>query len=291
MLNFTVAILFFFLVLLVGVLPFPFLYATSSFLGFLLRNVFGYRRRVIETNLRRVFPDLTETQHKRLVRLSYKNLADIFLESIKSFTMTPKQVIRRHRIVNPQILNQFYLSNRSVIGVTAHYCNWEWGSLSASLQTNFNVVALYKRIDNRFIDKFVRSNRSKFGTTLASISETSKTFENYNGKLTAFLMAADQRTLRSREHLAYWVPFLGINTPFLHGPEKYARLYNLPIVYIDVQRKKRGLYEIELSVLADNPKDLTDGEITRRYAEKLEQIIRKQPENWLWSHRRWKFQN
>lgn len=253
--------------------------------------MFGYRRKVIDSNLRRVFPELNENQHKKLVQLSYKNLADIFLESIKSFTMTPKQVIRRHRVVNPEVLNQFYLSNRSVIGVTAHYCNWEWGSLSASLQTNFNVVALYKRIDNKIIDRFVRSNRSKFGTTLASISETSKTFESYSSKLSAFLMAADQRTLRSRRHLAYKVNFLGIETLFLHGPEKYARLYNLPVVYIDVQRKKRGFYEVELSVLADNPQELPDGEITRRYAKTLEQIIRKQPENWLWSHRRWRFEN
>ncbi|HPJ44810.1 MAG TPA: lysophospholipid acyltransferase family protein [Tenuifilaceae bacterium] len=291
MLSYLLSFLFFLLVVLVGLLPFPFLYAISNFLGFLLRNVFGYRRKVIDSNLRRVFPELNENQHKKLVRLSYKNLADIFLESIKSFTMTPKQVIRRHRVVNPEVLNQFYLSNRSVIGVTAHYCNWEWGSLSASLQTNFNVVALYKRIDNKFIDRFVRSNRSKFGTTLASISETSKTFESYSSKLSAFLMAADQRTLRSRRHLAYKVNFLGIETLFLHGPEKYARLYNLPVVYIDVQRKKRGFYEVELSVLADNPQELPDGEITRRYAKTLEQIIRKQPENWLWSHRRWRFEN
>ncbi|HPE17082.1 MAG TPA: lysophospholipid acyltransferase family protein [Tenuifilaceae bacterium] len=291
MLSYLLSFLFFLLVVLVGLLPFPFLYAISNFLGFLLRNVFGYRRKVIDSNLRRVFPELNENQHKKLVRLSYKNLADIFLESIKSFTMTPKQVIRRHRVVNPEVLNQFYLSNRSVIGVTAHYCNWEWGSLSASLQTNFNVVALYKRIDNKIIDRFVRSNRSKFGTTLASISETSKTFESYSSKLSAFLMAADQRTLRSRRHLAYKVNFLGIETLFLHGPEKYARLYNLPVVYIDVQRKKRGFYEVELSVLADNPQELPDGEITRRYAKTLEQIIRKQPENWLWSHRRWRFEN
>jgi KDO2-lipid IV(A) lauroyltransferase len=221
-------------------------------------------------------------------KLVYKNLGDVFLEGIKAFTMTPRQVIRRHRVTNPEVLNQFYHSGRSVIGVTAHYCNWEWGSLSASLQTNFNTIAFYKRIDNSFIDRFVRSNRSKFGTTLVSIAETSKTFEENCGKPTAFLMAADQRTLRSRLHLAYNVNFLGIETPFLHGPEKYARAYNLPVVYIDVQRKSRGFYEIELSVLSDNSNELTEGEITQRYASKLEQIIRNQPENWLWSHRRWK---
>jgi len=286
--NGLMAFLFFLLIVIVGIIPFFLLYDLSNLLKFLLSRLVGYRRTVIVHNLRKVYPDWTNQQVMRMQKLVYKNLADVFLEGIKAFTMTPKQVIRRHKLMNPEILNQYYKEGRSVIGVTAHYCNWEWGSLSASLQTNLNTVALYKRIDNPFIDSFVRKNRSKFGTTLASIKETSETFEKYRNTPTAFLMAADQRTLRSKLDEAYWVNFLGIETPFLHGPEKYSRLYNLPVIYIDVQRKRRGFYEIELSVLTDNPSQLPDGEITRRYANKLEEIIRKQPENWLWSHRRWK---
>lgn len=223
-----------------------------------------------------------------MVKLVYKNLADVFLEGVKAFAMTTRQVVLRHKLVNPEVLNQFYQSGRSVIGVTAHYGNWEWGSLSASLQTSFNTVAFYKRIDNPYIDRFVLRSRSKFGTTLASINETAETFEKYSSIPTAFLMAADQRTIRSKLDAAYWIDFLGIDTPFLHGPEKYARAYNLPVIYINVQRRRRGFYEIELSVLTENPSELPDGEITRRYAKKLEEVIRKQPENWLWSHRRWR---
>jgi KDO2-lipid IV(A) lauroyltransferase len=286
--NGLMAFLFFLLIVIIGIIPFFLLYGLSNLLKFLLSRLVGYRRTVIVHNLRKVYPDWTNQQVMRMQRLVYKNLADVFLEGIKAFAMTPKQVIRRHKLMNPELLNQYYQEGRSVIGVTAHYCNWEWGSLSASLQTNLNTVALYKRIDNPYIDSFVRKNRSKFGTTLASIKETSETFEKYSNTPTAFLMAADQRTLRSKLDEAYWVNFLGIETPFLHGPEKYSRLYNLPVIYIDVQRKRRGFYEIELSVLTDNPSQLPDGEITRRYANKLEEIIRKQPENWLWSHRRWK---
>lgn len=288
MVNIFLAILFFVLVILIGIMPFALLFGVSNFLRFLLYHGVGYRRKVIIQNLQMVYPTWNSEQKRRILWLTYKNLADVFIEGVKAFTMTPKQVIRRHRLTNPEVLNDFYRDGKSVIGVTAHYGNWEWGSLSASLQTNFNVVALYKRIDNPYIDRFVRRNRSKFGTTLASINETSQTFEKYSQTPTAFLMAADQRTLRSKLDEAYWVNFLGIETAFLHGPEKYARMYNLPVVYIDVQRKKRGFYEIELTVLTNNPAELPDGEITRRYAHKLEQVIQNQPENWLWSHRRWK---
>jgi KDO2-lipid IV(A) lauroyltransferase len=288
MTNMLIAAFFFLLVIIIGIIPFALLYWVSNFLCFMLYRVIGYRRMVIAENLSKVYPQWKKSEVERMTKLAYKNLADVFLEGVKAFTMTHNQVKRRHKLVNPEVLHQFYSSGRSVIGVTAHYGNWEWGSLSASLQTNFNVVALYKRIDNPYIDRFVRRNRSKFGTTLASINETSQTFEKYSQTPTAFLMAADQRTLRSKLDEAYWVNFLGIETAFLHGPEKYARMYNLPVVYIDVQRKKRGFYEIELSVLTNNPVELSDGEITRRYAHKLEQVIQNQPENWLWSHRRWK---
>ena len=79
-----------------------------------------------------------------------------------------------------------------------------------------------------------------------------------------------------------------METACIHGPEKYAKMYNYPIIFIDIQRVKRGFYEIELSTLVENPIELTNGEITKLYMNKLEEVIRKNPENWLWSHRRWK---
>jgi KDO2-lipid IV(A) lauroyltransferase len=101
-------------------------------------------------------------------------------------------------------------------------------------------------------------------------------------------MAADQSPGRKYIDKAYWINFLGRDTAFLHGPEKHAVTNNYVVMYIDVQRKKRGYYTIELSVLTDKPSQLSDGEITSRFAKKLESIIYKDPTNWLWSHRRWK---
>jgi KDO2-lipid IV(A) lauroyltransferase len=132
----------------------------------------------------------------------------------------------------------------------------------------------------------MRWTRTRFGTELASIKGTYKTFENCEGTNTIFLMAADQSPTNRKK--SYWIDFFGKETAFLHGPEKYARQYNYPVLYVDVQRQKRGFYTVFLSVLADNPSELKEGEITKRYANKLESIIRNQPENWLWSHRRWK---
>jgi len=286
--NLLGAFLFFIAVLFIAIFPFPLLYGFSNLIGFLVYRVFGYRKDVVKKNLEGSFPGISSKALNRLTKLFYKNLADIFLEGIKAFTMSRRQIIQRHRIINPEVLEQFYHSGQSVIGVTGHYANWEWGSLSASLQTKYNVVAFYKELNNRYIDKFVHWSRTRFGTTLASIKETTLTFEKCKDTKTIFLMAADQGMQKHFADRAYWIQFLNRDTAFLHGMEKHARNNNLPVIYTDVQRVKRGYYTIELSVLTVNPLELEEGKLTEMYARKLESIILKKPENWLWSHRRWK---
>ena len=123
---------------------------------------------------------------------------------------------------------------------------------------------------------------------LFSISETTSTFKDLKDTPTIFLMAADQSPGRKYIDNAYWIDFLGRDTAFLHGPEKHARANNYVVMYIDVQRTKRGYYTVELSLIADKPSELEDGEITSRFAKKLESVINKEPSNWLWSHNRWK---
>jgi len=238
-------------------------------------------------NLSQAFPGLEKRELGRLNRLSYKNLSDIIVEGLKGFTMTRRQILKRHKIINPEIVKPFDDAGKSIIVVSAHYGNWEWGSLSPGLQFGgYDIVAFYKPMSNRYINRFMKKNRARTGTILASIYKTAESFETQKEKPTVFIMAADQSPSNSKK--AYWVDFLGRETAFLHGPERHARNNNIPVVYVDIQRVKRGYYELELTVLADNPSHLKDGEITQRYASKLESVIRKQPGNWLWSHKRWK---
>lgn len=282
------AFFFFFAVLFIGLFPFPLLCGFSNVIRFLIYNIFGYRKGVVLKNLEGSFPNLSSLEFKRIVKLFYKNLVDVFLEGMRAFTMSRKQILKRHRIINPEVLESYYLKGQSVIGVTGHYANWEWGSLSASLQTKFNVVAFYKPLNNKPIDKFVRWSRTRFGTHLASIKETTSTFEEYKNTSTIFLMAADQGMPKKFLDKAYWIQFLNRKTAFLHGMEKHARLNNLPVIYADIQRVKRGYYTIELSVLTEKPLEQGEGKLTEMYVRKLESIIMKKPEDWLWSHRRWK---
>jgi KDO2-lipid IV(A) lauroyltransferase len=286
--NLSGAFLFFLAVLFIGLLPAPLLYVFSNLLSFIAFWIIGYRRDVVKKNLESSFPGIQNNELKRLTNLFYKNLADILLEGIWAFTISRKQILIRYRLINPEVIMQFSEAGQSIIGVTSHYANWEWGSLSASLQTDYNIVAFYKPLNNIYIDKFVRWSRSRFGTTLAAINETTLTFEKCKDVKTLFLMAADQGMPKKFSERAYWIQFLNHDTPFLHGMEKHARLNNLPVIYVDIQRVRRGYYTLELSVLTTKPLELEKGVLTEMYARKLESIIIKKPENWLWSHNRFK---
>jgi KDO2-lipid IV(A) lauroyltransferase len=286
--NFLGAFLFIIGVLLVGLLPVPFLYGLSDLLRLVVYNIICYRRDLVKKNLEGSFPGISEKELNRIINLFYRNLADILVEGIWAFTISRKQLLKRYAIINPEILDSFSSSGSSIIGVTGHYANWEWGSLSGRLQTDLNVIAFYKPLNNKWIDKLLRRSRARFGTTLAAITETTLTFEKCKNTKTLYLMAADQGMPKKFSERAYWLKFLNREIPFLHGLEKHARFNNLPVVYFDVQRVRRGYYTIKLSVLTCNPLELEEGKLTEMYARKLESVILKKPENWLWSHNRFK---
>ncbi len=274
-----------FFVLLFAIVPFWLLYIFSDFLYFILYKVFKYRVSVVRDNLKKSFPEKSKEELRKIERLSYKNLSDITVESLKAFTMSKEEIFARHKVINEDDLRYLYGKCGGIIALPNHYGNWEWGAMSC-MQLEWKGVALYKPLSNKHLNTYVKRNRSRLGTQLVSIYDTARNFvENKNNKKN-YVMASDQSPSNAKK--AYWVDFLGRETAFLHGPELYAKKYNYPAVFIDIQRVKRGYYELYLTVLTDEPQKLKDGELTQMLASKLEEVIRKKPQDWLWSHKRWK---
>ncbi len=121
---------------------------------------------------------------------------------------------------------------------------------------------------------------------LVPITDTRAYFEKEKEKPVMYIMAADQNPGDVKK--AHWVDFLGRDTACLHGPENYAKFNNLPVVFFDLTRIKRGYYKMEIKKLVDKPLETEPGEITQKYMSALAKAIYKAPENWLWSHKRWK---
>jgi len=272
---------------LFSLIPFPVLYFISDGLYYLFFYVVRYRKPVVMQNLSNSFPEKTEKEIERITKDFYRNFCDIFLEGLKGLSMSKEELVKRYRLVNPEILTPYFASKQSVITVGSHYTNWEWGVLCSSLQVQHKTLGFYKPLTNKLIDDYFKESRAAWGMHLISIFETAKAFAENRDIPCAYILIADQSPSRKDADKSFWVRFLNRDTAFLHGMEKYATINKFPIIFLDIQRIKRGYYEVTLSLLeAEQPGK--PGMITKSYAQKLESIIRANPANWLWSHKRWK---
>ena len=274
------------LVFTFSLIPFWALYIYSDILYFFFFRVFGYRKKVVFSNLKNSFPEKTDAEILKIAKGFYKNLSDITLESIKGLSMRKKTLLKRYKVINPELDYEYFDKGIDVIGSGSHFANWEWGVLCFSLQFKHKTFGLYKPLSNKYIDMYVRKARAAWGMHLVPINETGKHFSEKQDKPSMHIMVSDQSPSNLKK--ARWFEFLNQDTPWLHGMEDYAKRFNFPILHGDVQRVKRGYYEIEMKLLEANPQQTKDSEITKKYAALLEEIIRKKPENWLWSHKRWK---
>ncbi len=279
-------IFFRFLVFIFSLIPFWALYIYSDILYFFFFYIVKYRKDVVFNNLKNSFPEKSEKEILKIAKGFYKNLSDITLESIKGLSMSKKTLKKRYPVVNIELLDEYFDKKQNLIGLAAHYTNWEWGVISFGFQFKHKSIGLYKPLTNKYIDNYVKKARAAWGMNLVSIKNTRKSFEKKYEKPAIFFMISDQSPSNLKK--AKWVKFLNRDTACLHGAELYAKKYNIPLIFGDVQRIKRGYYEVRLSVFEENPQKTKDGEITERYMHKIEQIIKSKPENWLWSHKRWK---
>lgn len=267
-------------------LSFNALYKISDAFAFLLCKVVKYRSKVVRENLQRAFPEKSADEREKIAREFYGFLADMFVEGIKSFSMTEKEAVERCKATNPEFIDKFYKENKSIIMVFGHNENWEWPALSGRSQVNHRPAAIYKPVKNHFINEWITANRSRYNCLLMSMKETIPYYESNPEELTLNAFIADQNP--GNVNNAIWVDFFGTKTAFISGPAIIAKKHKLPIVYCNILKVKRGYYTITFEELADNPELMTEYEITQKFATMLEAKIRKNPAYWLWSHKRWK---
>jgi KDO2-lipid IV(A) lauroyltransferase len=266
--------------------PFGALRIKSSFIAWVLRVLIGYRKQVVYKNLKRCFPDKSDKALKRISKHFYLNIADILLESLKGLSISQKSIESRFKIINPEVLNQFFDKGQSVMCLAAHYGNWEWGIQAVNSQIKHQAVSIYKPLNNKWLEKFMHKKRSRLGMKLFPMEETREAFGLAQHEPIAIILAADQSPSNTKKSII--VDFFDERLGFIHGPEAYTSKTKVPVVYFDVQRVKRGYYTLELKVLSQAGEKLAPGEITQRYASEIETILKAKPEDWLWSHKRWK---
>lgn len=267
-------------------MPFGAMYRFSNFVRWLLQDLLKYRVEVVKKQLRQCFPEKTEKEIDSICNDFYSNLADLFVEGIKGFSMTRKQLGERWKLKGVELVNAYQLQGKSVILNAAHYGNFEWGTLAIAFQLQHHSKGVYKALKNKYIEAYLKRNRSRTGLDLLEMTNVGKKILEFQNQNCAFIFVSDQSP--SNVSKAHWVKFFGIETAFIHGVDQFARTLDLPVFYLDIQRIKRGYYEVTISELVMNPTEKNPGEITQIFATKVEEVIRKYPANWLWSHKRWK---
>lgn len=273
---------------LVTVLPLRVLYIFSYPLFFLLYRFPGYRRKVVRENLTNSFPDRDIKWIKGVEKRFYRHLADLFVESIKSFNISPEEIKERYRVVNPELPDRLFAEGRDIIAVAGHYNNWEWYS-SIALQIKHLPVAIYKPLSNKRFDTLLLKMRSRYGALLTPMSMVFRELLTMRRKgirsLTLFV--ADQTPPKA--DIRYRTNFLNQDTPVFLGVEKTAVKLDMVVLFMHVRKVKRGYYEVEFRELITNPSQTKEHEITEAHVRCLESIIEETPEFWIWSHRRWKY--
>lgn len=278
--------LFFYGVLIpLSYLPFPVLYLISDGLYLIFYRVIGYRKKVVLQNVTNSFPQKSKAEHERIVSEFYKHLCDLVVESVKVFTISEAQVKQRFSFVNPEFIDRFYDQGRSVIIAGGHKNNWELFAVAIDAEIKHQTVALYKRLANPFFDEKMRATRGKYGLKMVATKEAKEEFQRKDG-IKAIIFGFDQSP--RNEYTSYWATFLNQDTAMNFGVEKYAKEYNLPVLYGRINKVKRGHYNFEFTEAIENPQQTEYGFITKRMNYLLEQDIIAEPQYWLWSHKRWK---
>ncbi|WP_242086978.1 lysophospholipid acyltransferase family protein [Aestuariivivens sediminis] len=288
--QFLIYILVYPLLWLISILPFSLLYLLSDAFYMLIYYIIRYRKKVVHNNLILVFPDKTKKEIRTIEKRFYRHLCDMFLEMVKTMSISKNEMKKRFHIVNTAELKRLESLNKSVIMMFGHYASWEW-AIELQNHINYKGYGVYKKLANAYFDKLVRNIRSKFNTTLISTKDTISTVnENENkGVKSVIGFLSDQSPRLSKD--VYWGEFMGVKVPCFTGAERLAKKLDLTIAYLKVKKINRGYYEAEVITLTENPKTHKDYELTNLFLREVEKQIYEAPEYYFWTHKRWKHRN
>lgn len=272
---------------IISKLPFWLFYKVSDGIFILVYYVVGYRKKTVRFNLKTAFPEKSDAERKAIEKRFYKHMCDMFLEMIKSISISAEELKKRFQFDDLTIVEKLVKEQRSSLIMMGHYASYEW---LTALQFYFehNGYGIYKRIKNPYFDKLIHKIREKWNSKLIANKEATFIIRKQQraGKMATYAFIADQSP-KTRKHY-HCTDFLGQNVPFFSGVERLAKSEDMPVIYLAVNKIKRGYYTASFKVITEDPNTLPDHKITDVFAKLLEAQIKENPEYYLWTHKRFK---
>lgn len=272
---------------LISILPFPLLYLFSDAIYIVVYHVIGYRKGTVRKNLSLAFPEKTAKERLSIEKKFYHHMCDMFLEMIKTMTISEAEMDRRFKFTNMEVYTDLEKEGKSIALMCAHYASYEW-VISMNKYIHFNGYAIYKRIANPYFDKLVRDIRSRFKAHLITTKDTIPSMQanEEQGIRGVYGFASDQSPKASKAH--HWGTFMNIKTPVHTGAEMLAKKFDLNVIFLRTKKVRRGYYEASFEVLSTDVTKVPDYEITDHFLTLVEKQIREAPQYYLWTHKRWK---
>ncbi|MEW7279755.1 lysophospholipid acyltransferase family protein [Aquimarina sp. 2201CG1-2-11] len=271
-------------------LPWRLFYFLSDCVYVLVYYIIRYRRKTVIQNLQLVFPEKSIEEINKIRKAFYKHMCDMFLEMIKSLSISKEDLIKRYKVVNLEEFHEYEKKNKSIITMMGHYGSFEWSNAIDLVSLN-PCVGIYKKIENKYFDRLAHRIRGRFGSRLIASSKVARQIikDKQENNICGYGMISDQTP--KINSTKYWTDFMGVKVPIFMGGEFLAQRLDVIVLYLHVEKVKRGHYEVRFIPITENSKEEDPYYVTKKYLRLLEAQIHEKPEFYLWTHKRWKHRN
>lgn len=270
-----------------ALLPLSVLYVFSDGLCFMLHHLARYRREVVRQNLKNSFPEKSREELRQIENGYYQHLADLFVEGIKLFHISDEELKQRIEVIGGDLIEKLSADGRSIVVFLGHYGNWEWvQEVTKYYRRPAISTEIYRHQHSRMASRLMTTMRSRFNTTPIEQKQALRTLLKMHQEGKQFLVGfiADQRPNSVNQN--HFLTFLNQITAVPIGAEVIGTHIDAHFVYLEVSKIARGHYRMEFKEMT--PADTTTQyPYTKLYMQLMEQTIRRKPEYWLWSHKRW----
>jgi Kdo2-lipid IVA lauroyltransferase/acyltransferase len=269
-----------------SLLPMRVLYILSDAVFVIIYHIIGYRRWLVMENLYHAFPEKPEAELQQISKQFYHSFCDQWIETLKLLTMSPTQLNKRIK-ANWDVFTELHKEGRNTYNLLGHTFNWEWFNIACQINAPQQFFAVYLPQSNKAFDRLMQRVRQRSGGLLISMMSKKSGFQQLKNTQFIVGLVSDQNPPNLKS--AAWLPFMHREAPFFKGPERLATKDKAAVVFTGIRKIKRGYYEVFLQKITDDASTMQPGEIMQEYVRFMEQQLHHQPENWMWTHRRWKY--
>lgn len=272
-----------------SLLPMRVHYVLSDLIYLVVYHLIGYRKPLVRRHLAESFPEKSGDERLRIERGFYHWFCDYLVETVKLLTISEQELKRRMVFKGTETVDEIVESGQSCAVYLGHYCNWEWiTSLPFWVSPKAQCGQIYHALENPVFDRLFLRLRQRMGAVCIPMAETLRRLAVYRQQQKPVVIGYISDQVPFWNNIHHWLDFLHHDTPVLTGTERLARSAGHAVFYMDVRRIHRGYYEAEFRLIARDPKQTKDYELTDAYFKMLEESVRRDPQCYLWTHNRWK---